>query len=178
MNSKWYPNVPYSSFFPTVFKKEKVRILKEIKKSRIEHIGSTAVPNLDGKGYIDLMVCTPKKEMIKAKIILEKKLGYEYKKDVSIKGERLFFKKIAPSEYSKETFYHLHLTYPNSKDYKQAISFRDFLISNPKYVNIYSSIKKEASKEAQKGKNRKEARIIYKKIKDPLIKKILSRSIG
>ena len=175
MNPKWYPNVPFSSLFPTVFEKEKERILKEINNAIIEHIGSTSVPNLDGKGYIDILVCTPKNEMKNAKNVLENKLGYEYKKDVSVIGERLFFKRIAQSEYSKETFYHLHLTYLNSKYNKEAISFREFLKSDHKYVNKYSSIKKEASKKAQKAINRNEARTIYKKIKDPLINEILSK---
>lgn len=177
MNPKWYPNLPYSSLFPIVFEKEKKRIEKNIKDVNIEHIGSTSVPNLDGKGYIDLIISVPKDEMKNAKNILETKLGYEYKKDVSVKGERLFFKRIVPSEYSEETFYHLHLTYTNSKDYKSAISFRDFLVKNPKYLKKYSEIKKIASKEAQKAKNRKEARKVYKKIKEPLIKEILYKSL-
>jgi len=175
MNSKWYPNVPYSPLFPVVFNKEKERIIKQINNAQVEHIGSTSVPKLDGKGYIDILVCTPKIEMKNAKKVLENILGYKYKKDVSVKGERLFFNRVASSEYSKETFYHLHLTYINSKYNKQGISFREFLCSNPKYVKKYSNIKKKASKEAQKAKNRKEARIIYKKIKDPLIKEILSK---
>lgn len=176
MNPKWYPNLPYSPLFPIVFEKERERLLKQIKNATIEHIGSTSIPNLDGKGYIDLMICVPKKEMKNAKKILETKLGYEYKKDVSIQKERLFFKKVVPSEYSKETFYHLHLTYFDSKDYKLAISFRNFLINNPDYVKRYSEIKKIASEKAQNAKDRKEARVIYKKIKDPLINEIISKS--
>ncbi|MFH1971065.1 MAG: GrpB family protein [Patescibacteria group bacterium] len=177
MNHAWYPNLPYSPLFPIIFEKEKKRILKQIKNAIIEHIGSTSIPNLSGKGYIDLIISVPKKEMKVAKETLETKLGYEYKKDVSIKDERLFFKKITPSKYSKETFYHLHLTYFDSNDFKQAISFRDFLASNPEYIKKYSSIKKEASKEAKSAKTRKEARKIYKKIKDPLIKEILYKSL-
>ena len=178
MKSKWYPNIPYSPLFPTVFKKEKKRILKQINNALVKHIGSTSIPNLGGKGYIDLMVSTPKKEMKNAKSVLEKKLGYEYKKDVSVIGERLFFKRITPSEYSKKTFYHLHLTYFDSNDFKQAISFRDFLASSPEYIKRYSSIKKKASKEAQKATDRKEARKIYKKIKNPLIEEILYKSLN
>lgn len=173
MSSEWYPNLPYSPLFPIVFKKEKERIQKYIKKSIIEHIGSTSVPNLDGKGYIDLMVCVPKELMKHTKKTLEAKLRYEYKKDVSVKGKREFFKKIASSQYSDKTFYHLHLTYLNSQYHKEAINFRDFLIKNPKYTKKYSEIKKIASKEAQKASNRKTARTIYKNIKDPLIRKIL-----
>lgn len=174
MNPKWYPNFPYSSLFPKIFFREKQRIKKYINNAVIEHIGSTSISNLDGKGYIDLIISVPKNEMNKSKKILETNLGYEYKKDVSVKGERLFFKRIAPSEYSKETFYHLHLTYLNSSDYKKAIFFRDFLIENPDYVKRYSVIKKIASQKAQKAKNRKEARIIYKKVKDPIINEILT----
>jgi len=176
MITKWYPNLPYDNLFPILFEKEKKRINKFIENSVIEHIGSTSVPNLDGKGYIDLIVCVSKKEILNAKNILEQKLGYEYKDNVSIPGERLFFKRIAKSEYSKETYYHLHLTYLNSNNYKEAVSFRNFLIENPDYVKKYSEIKKIASKEAQKGRDRVEARAIYKKIKDPIILEILEKS--
>ena len=175
MNSKWYPNVPYSHLYPKIFTKEKERIQKYITNVVIEHIGSTSVPNLDGKGYIDIMLCVPKEMVNNAKNILESKLGYEYKDNVSVKGERLFFKRIATSEYSTETFYHLHLTYSNSKYHIQAISFRDFLIKNHNYAKEYSELKKIASQKAKKAKDRKEARNIYKKTKDPLIRKILSK---
>ena len=175
MISRWYPNIPYSPLFPIVFEKEKNRIKKYLKKSVIEHIGSTSVPGLDGKGYIDLMVSVSKNMIKTTKNTLETKLGYEYKKDASIEGKRLFFKRIAPSEYSKETYFHLHLTSLNSEDYRQAILFRDFLINNPKYFKKYSDIKKIASKEAQKAKDRKEAKRIYKETKDPLIRKILQK---
>ncbi|MBU0998044.1 GrpB family protein [Patescibacteria group bacterium] len=177
MSPKWYPNVPYSPLFPIIFEKEKKKILKQIRNATIEHIGSTSIPNLSGKGYIDLIISVPKEKMKTAKNSLETKLGYEYKKDISIKGERLFFRKVALSEYSKETFYHLHLTHLNSNSFKQAVSFREFLKKNPKYIKRYSKIKKKASKEAQKTKNRKEAKKIYKKIKDPLIKEILYKSL-
>lgn len=175
MESKWYPNLPYNNLFPILFEKEKKRIQKHIKKIKIEHIGSTSVPNLGGKGYIDLIATCPKDKMRDVKEILIRKLGYKYKKDVSIKNQRLFFIKIAPSEYSEKTHYHLHLTYSESKDFKKALAFKKFLIKNPKYLIKYSKLKTKASKEAQKAKNRKEARKIYKKIKDPLIEEILSK---
>ena len=175
MNPEWYPNVSYSPLFPIIFVKEKRRIQKYIKNAIVEHIGSTSVPGLDGKGYIDLMVICPKKEIKNAKNILETKLEYEYKDNVSVKGERLFFKRIAQSKYSKKTFYHLHLTYLNCEYHKEAVSFRDFLINNPIYIKKYSEIKKIASKKAQKATDRKEARIMYKKIKDPLIRDILNK---
>ena len=175
MKPKWYLNVPYDSLFTIVFDKEKKRILKQVSNAIIEHIGSTSIPGLDGKGYIDIIVSTPKKDLNKVKKILENKLGYEYKKDISVKKERFFFQRIASSEYSKKTFYHLHLTYLNSNNFKLAISFRDFLIKNPEYIKRYSELKKTASKAAQKAKDKKEARTIYKKIKDPLIKEIINK---
>lgn len=171
---KWYPNVAYSPYFPILFKKEKEEILKSIKKAKIEHIGSTSIPGLDGKGYIDLIIAVPKKEMGNAKKILETVLGYEYKKDVSVIGKRLFFLKIKPTDYSNDTHFHLHLTYLNSNEYKQALFFRNFLFKNPDYLKKYSEIKKIASKKAQFAKDKKEAKLIYKKLKDPLIKEILN----
>jgi len=171
---KWYPNLPYNPLFPVLFEKEKQRIKKFLNVA-IEHIGSTSVINLDGKGYIDIIVAVPENKISESKKILEEKLGYKYGESGSVKGKRLFFRRVAPSKYSKETVYHLHLTYSESGEFSDAISFRNFLLSHPDYVDRYSKIKKIASKEAQKSKNREEAEKTYKKIKSPLISEILQK---
>jgi GrpB-like predicted nucleotidyltransferase (UPF0157 family) len=48
---KKYVFKPYSNIFPALFDKEKERIAPHLKKAlAIEHVGSTAIPDLGGKG--------------------------------------------------------------------------------------------------------------------------------
>ncbi|MBS4168988.1 GrpB family protein [Parachlamydia sp. AcF125] len=51
-----YVYKPNSDLFPGIFLKEKLRILNVLNNEclDIEHIGSTAIPGLGGKGIIDI----------------------------------------------------------------------------------------------------------------------------
>ncbi|MCL4366030.1 GrpB family protein [Patescibacteria group bacterium] len=61
---KKYVFRPYDINFPKLFEKERERIRKVLGKSDlIEHIGSTAVPSLGGKGIIDICIATDKKNL-------------------------------------------------------------------------------------------------------------------
>lgn len=53
MNTKKYVFKPYLQCFPTLFNQEKERIVKHLDQDiMIEHVGSTAIPGLGGKGII------------------------------------------------------------------------------------------------------------------------------
>lgn len=155
---------PYSKTFPDLFKKEKDRISSFLKHASIEHVGSTAVPDLGGKGIIDIAICVPEKEMELTTEIL-KKIGYQYKPAYST-PERLFLIAYLPDSEEKTRVYHIHLTHPASMEYKGLIDFRDYLKNHPKAAQEYASLKKNAANIAnQEGKH-------YRKIKEPMFKKI------
>lgn len=63
MNTVWYPHIPYNNDYPKLFEIEKSRIIKVLNNVRVEHFGSTAVPNLGGKGYLDIYVVVTKKDL-------------------------------------------------------------------------------------------------------------------
>jgi len=83
---------PYNPIFSKLFDLEKKRLQNLLGlKIKIEHIGSTAVPGLGGKGVIDILLITPKDiwPEISEKL---KILNYEYKKkDEKRESEKLFF---------------------------------------------------------------------------------------
>ena len=55
---------PYHEIFPKLFEQEKLRLSKYLTgEYMIEHIGSTAVPGLGGKGIIDIMISVSKDKM-------------------------------------------------------------------------------------------------------------------
>lgn len=53
---------PYDPIFPKLFIKEKNRLKKFLGRTvLIEHVGSTAIPGLGGKGIIDIAIAAPDK---------------------------------------------------------------------------------------------------------------------
>jgi GrpB-like predicted nucleotidyltransferase (UPF0157 family) len=158
---------PYSTLFPTLFKQEEERIkthLKEILK--IEHVGSTAVKNLGGKGIIDIAIAV-KKEAMDAQIKQLESLGYQYRPTFSTL-ERYYFVTYRPDPEETERRYHIHLTYPESSEWRELIGFRDYLRHHPEAAEEYAEIKKNAVKEANQDGER------YRALKKPLFEKVAS----
>ena len=152
----------YNKKFPELYKREKTKLRGILPKAKIEHIGSTAVPSLGGKGIIDVMIAVPKKKIRKTKEELQK-AGYLFKKKTG--QDRLFFEK--DYEYKgKIRRVHIQLTYKDSYNWKTAIATRDYLRKNKYFLKEYSKIKKEAVKFA-KGEGKK-----YREYKKKFLDKI------
>lgn len=160
-----YVYKPYSKIFPHLFQKEKERITSSlVSVLAIEHVGSTAIPELGGKGIIDIAISVPKEEMEHTSNILQK-LGYEFRPTFSTSDRFYFVVYLAdPEEGSRR--YHIHLTYPSSKEWKELIGFRNYLRTHPEIVEEYATIKKEAAKIANQDGEQ------YRKMKEPIFQKI------
>ena len=160
----------YNPIFPELYKKEEQR-LKQIlgDKYLIEHIGSTAVPNLGGKGIIDIMISVPVKLMNQASQLLQKKAGYEYRASGGDK-ERLFHQQDLPDVEEGIRRYHVHITFQGSESRKKAIVFRDYLIQHPKDLKRYAQIKQKAAAQA------KGDRDTYLKVKQTIIDEIIQKA--
>lgn len=165
---KKYTFKKYDKKFPELYRKEKTRLKKILPKNiEIEHIGSTAVLGLGGKGIIDILILLNKKEVNKVKKGLQE-LGYNFKPNAGDKN-RLFFEKDYKYQ-GKTRRVHVHLT-SNKKLLKKDVVVRDYLRENKKEIRKYSVLKKEATKIC-KGKGK-----VYQNYKksflDRLTKKIL-----
>ena len=132
----------------------------------IEHVGSTAVKGLGGKGIIDIMVGVHLADLDKAKMKLEK-IGYEFRKIATVPG-RIFFRKDYVSK-TKERRIHIHLVIKGSHEWSQIILFRDYLKRHEDEVVEYTEIKKQALKTANGDGE------TYRKIKEKYIKGILNK---
>lgn len=132
----------YSKISPKLYRKKKIKIKKILPKARIEHIGSTAVPKLGGKGIIDILIGVAKKNILKTKKKLQI-LGYTLPKGGS--KNRIFFEKDCKINGKKQRF-HLHLTPYNSQVWRKALALRNYLIKNKQEAKNYIKIKKEAVK--------------------------------
>ncbi len=157
---KKYKFVRYNPTYVKLFRKERGRLKKILQNSKIEHIGSTAVKGLSGKGIIDVLISVQKKELEKAKNKLINN-GYIFKEKGGDKN-RVFFEK--DYKYAgKKRRVHLQLTSNNSLIWKNAILFRDKLREDYKKAREYEQIKKIAVKKA-KGDGK-----IYRKCKEKFI---------
>ncbi len=167
----WYPFVVYDPKYPKLFKEEKEKIKMVLGKDlEVKHFGSTAVPGLPGKGYIDIYVVCPKDKMQSVSRILQKKLDYIHKPHAGVENERIFLKKKQDNEV-----FHLHITYPENKNLKECLHFRDYLIKHPKAAKRYANIKKSAAQKSAAAKTRKQAKKIYLKTKQNFIESISSQ---
>lgn len=154
---------PYSKIFPHLFDKEKERIACCVNTAQaIEHVGSTAVAGLGGKGIIDIAVAVDRRDWESAKRELQS-LGYEFRATGST-NDRWFFRMDLPDPEEGRRRYHVHLTYPKSADWNGLIGFRDYLSAHPDEAHRYAEMKKSALIEAgQDGKK-------YRQLKEPMFR--------
>ena len=146
----------YNKNYSELFDKEKSRLKKILPDSEIEHIGSTAVKGLGGKGIIDILICVTRKDITSVK---NKLINSKY--NFSITGgdkERLFFYK--DYGFFKKRRVHLHLTYFKSRVSKEAILFRNKLKESLKLRNEYSELKRKAILLGKEKKNIERSRKI------------------
>ena len=164
---KKYVFKPYGKIFPELFDKEKARIASLLKTAlAIEHIGSTAIPGLGGKGIIDIAISVYQQDMEVASQQLQS-LDYEFRPSFST-PDRFYFIIYLPDPEEGTRRYHVHLTHPESTDWIEFIGFRDYLRNHPEKVQEYAEIKKQAAIDAdQRGE-------LYRKLKEPMFKKISS----
>ena len=157
----------YNDKYPKYFAQERRKLIKFLGKSiNIEHVGSTAVPNLGGKGILDLVIGAGAKNIDKIKKALIK-MGYEFCPEAGT-NKRLFFKRDIIYK-SKSRRVHLHLTQIGGTNWFEFVGFRDYLLGQPDIVKKYITIKKRAVLKAC-GDGKK-----YRKYKEKFIAGILRR---
>lgn len=158
----------YNPEYRTFFKLEKERLRKVLPASaKIEHVGSTAISDLGGKGILDILIGVSKNKIQGTEIKL-RKTGYEFREKAGA-PERLFFEKDYGYKNGKRRV-HIHLVRINSKNLKEVLLFRDYLKTHPEAVKEYIIIKKEAVKKARGNGE------IYRKHKEKFIKNILEKA--
>ena len=132
---------PYSEDWPTLFEEEKELLQKAIGAdvTRIEHIGSTAIPNMLAKPIIDILVESkifPPSEKIISSLA---SMGFTRMGDWEPKTGSIRFKKGKPKSRI------LHMTPINGDEAKKLIRFRDIVRSNPTLVSEYGRCKAEGA---------------------------------
>ncbi len=102
----------------------------------IHHIGSTAVPDLDAKPIIDVLVGVEGLETSRACFEPLAELDYLY---APYRTEEMhWFCKPHPSRRT----HHLHLVPEHSTRFRDELAFRDHLGSNPEAAREYAALKR------------------------------------
>ncbi len=125
--------VEYDTRWPILYEMEKERILGAIGDVTvaIEHIGSTAVPELGAKPIVDIMVGVLDLAVAPQCIEPLQDLGYEH-----------MFSQPDWSHFSKPE-YHVHMHVEGSDAWEENLLLRDYLRAHPDVAHQYQQVKRE-----------------------------------
>jgi len=151
----------YSKNFPAYFKKEK-RALSKFGELEIQHIGSSAVPGLSGKGWIDILIIIKNPKLMND--LIKRLESYGYKKAKTQRKERVFL-----SKKKGKLQYNLHVYSKKNKKAQEQIAFVKYLKKNPKEAKKYWEFKKEIFRKAERERKR------YRKLKEGYFKRIMRK---
>jgi GrpB-like predicted nucleotidyltransferase (UPF0157 family) len=143
------PNTKWVSLFQT----EKAEIEKALGLEniiRIEHIGSTAVPNIKAKPTIDILLEI--QEVTDLNYIKEElnELNYHFISKPENPAPHMMFVKGYTTEGFKGQAYHIHVRYSGDWD---ELYFRDYLISHPEIAGEYAELKVRLAKEFENNRD-------------------------
>ena len=131
----------------------------------IDHVGSTAIPNMYGKNIIDILIgVKDNNEFNKIKEILEKNGFFaSTRKDIY-----QFF--ASTKEETKSGDIHIHLVIKDTDRYKEFLILKKYLLKNKEEVKNYSDFKLKILKD---GINNREE---YKRIKSKYVSDLIKRA--
>ena len=136
--------VPHDPNWSKKFKRE-ASIIKSIFSEEIitiHHIGSTAIPEINAKPIIDILVEVHDVDKIDKYNIKMIEQGYIPKGEYGILGRRFFIK-------GSEEFrtFHVHIFEKENPEIKRLLNFRDYIIAHPKEAQTYSRLKEKLARE-------------------------------
>jgi len=132
--------VSYDPDWPARFEEERAALEAAIGPwivGDIHHVGSTAVPCLDTKPIIDILVGVEDLESSRACFDPLRDLDYLYAPYLS--DQMHWFCKPHPSRRT----HHLHLVPHESARFRDELAFRDYLRSNPEAAAEYAALKRD-----------------------------------
>jgi GrpB-like predicted nucleotidyltransferase (UPF0157 family) len=130
---------PYDSEWPARFEVERIALEGEIADwivDGVHHVGSTAVPGLEAKPIVDILVGVHGLEQAKECFAPLARLGYLYAP--YLPEEMHWFCKPDPSRRT----HHLHLVPVDSPRYRNELAFRDRLRQEPVLAEEYAVLKR------------------------------------
>ena len=134
----------------------------------IEHVGSTAIPEIKAKPYIDISIEIAQENLFKEEVILAlESLGYHFFRQTAKGSDYMIFVKGYNLNGPKEQIFHIHMC-PSGHEMLDQILFRDLLIANPKRAVEYELLKTELAA------SHKNDRVGYRMAKNDFIAQIMN----
>jgi GrpB-like predicted nucleotidyltransferase (UPF0157 family) len=157
---------PYDKQWPIQFQEINQRLQSALGNValRIDHIGSTSVPNLDAKPIIDIQISVTSLEPIETYKIPLEHIGLIYRKDNPDLTKRYF------REKRGEKRVHIHVRKAGSWSEQFALLFRDYLRTHPRECQLYAYEKYRLMNKYQ------DDRVKYAEGKGPIIYEIIQRA--
>ncbi len=154
--------VDYTPAWESRFARERVRILEALGEvaRRVEHVGSTAVPDLAAKPIVDILVAVDDPDDESGYLAAMEGAGYELR--VREAGHRMF--------RTPERDVHVHVWKAGSDDERRHLVFRDWLRRAPDERALYESVKRRFVGEKFTDMN------YYARAKGPIIEDIIGRA--
>lgn len=151
--------VPYAPEWPDRFRKlgEDLRRALGSVATRIDHIGSTAIPGLAAKPVIDIQVSVVSFEPFDAIRQPLERIGYRWRADNPDLTKR-YFRELPGTQRT-----HIHVRRTGSWSEQAALLFRDYLRCHPDRAAEYAAVKRELAERFR------HARAAYVDGKSPII---------
>jgi GrpB-like predicted nucleotidyltransferase (UPF0157 family) len=154
----------YDHAWPRRFEEERVALAEAIGDwivGGIHHVGSTAVPGLEAKPIIDILVGV--RDLEESRGCFEPLARLDYLYAPYLPEEMHWFCKPHPSRRT----HHLHLVPADSQRYADELAFRDRLRADPGAASAYTALKREL---AEKFARDREA---YTEAKSDFVRRVL-----
>jgi len=133
-----YTVIPYDSAWPRQFAEYAETIRNIFGNVRIEHIGSTSVPGMDGKPCIDVLVIVTDINTVEEYVPEMEAAGFDYA-GAPVKEDARLFRKMQ----STELIANIHVFPEGHPHIRRMLTIRDYLRTHPEEVRAYSQKKRE-----------------------------------
>lgn len=163
--------VPYDPGWPQRFARERSRIARALGPlaSRIEHVGSTAVPGLAAKPVIDIQVSTRRLHPIDRHVEALAGIGYRHRPHPDDAFAPFFHR---PARWPH--IHHVHVVETGGEEERRQLAFRDWLRAHPRTARRYEALKRELA--VQFAADRFENRNAYSEAKGDFIAEVMQRA--
>ncbi len=157
--------VPHDPAWPGAFERERAALAEAIAPwvtGGIHHVGSTAVPGLDAKPVIDILVGV--EDLRSSRACFAPLAGLEYLYAPYLADQMHWFCKPGPERRT----HHLHVVPTGSSRYEDEVAFRDALRADPELAAAYAALKRQLAV------RHRDDRDAYTEAKSDFIRRVLS----
>lgn len=151
LNREHVEIAPYDPRWPGLFAREKAHLLAVLSGDvvrRIEHFGSTAVPNLAAKPIVDMLVEVSALDAVKARVVpvLESE-GYDYIwRPTSGDDVPPWYAWFIKRDSAGVRTHHIHMVEADFPQW-ESLAFRDYLRAHPGAGAEYAALKRRLASE-------------------------------